>query len=303
MACLPLASVLICPLLTFWVSGVGQLSEESSEGVVRDLGDDAVAGEAESSGAREVIPMGQPISHSTKRGFNCRREVWPLGEDCSPGSKVSGPGWKRLACIFWLTVPAASSLAEGVSQFSASRLRLPPCVDVVSGPGLLPSCAVAVGQPEDEEPLSAVRGADFRRLEEALRDPEAKAFEVGAYNVPISEPKVSAHVFEEHPIWLTLTEDSGDGRPEVAWVSGAEPLAGNAERLAGVTANDATHSSAPRACIEGVEVGPNRSLVQGVVRNTRRQDCGGSDFVFHEADAASASAQSSMDSEVETSGS
>jgi len=67
---------------------------------------------------------------------------------------------------------------------------------------------VAVGQ--DEEPLPAVWGADFRRREDAFRDPVAKALEVWANNVPISESKVSSHVFEEAPIRLALTEDSAD---------------------------------------------------------------------------------------------
>jgi len=70
------------------------------------------------------------------------------------------------------------------------------------------SCPVAVGQ--DEEPFALVWGADLRRREEAFRDAVAKAFEVGANNVEVSEPKVSAHVFEEAPIWSALIDDSAD---------------------------------------------------------------------------------------------
>jgi len=155
---------------------------------------------------------------------------------------------------------------------------------------------------EDEEPFALVRGADFRRREEAFRDAVAKAFEVGANNVEVSEPKVSAHVLEEAPIWLTLSDDSGDGRPEVAGVCGSEAFAGDTERLAGVSANDASHLSTPRAAVEGVQISPDRRVIQGTVRNTRCQDFAGSDFVFQVANCASAW-QSQSDSKVESPGS
>ena len=155
---------------------------------------------------------------------------------------------------------------------------------------------------QDEEPFALVRGADFRRREEAFRDAVAKAFEVGANNVEVSEPKVSAHVLEEAPIWLALSDDSGDGRPEMAGVRGSEPLAGHAERLAGISTNDSSHLATPRAAVERVQISPDRRVIQGTVRNTRCQDFAGSDFVFHVADRASAW-QSQSDSKVESPGS
>lgn len=81
----------------------------------------------------------------------------------------------------------------------------------------------------------------------------------------------------------------------------SEPLPGNGKGLAGIASNDSIHLAAPAASIEGVEVTPNRRVIQGTVRNTRSQDFAGSDFVFHEYDRASTSAQSVMHSEVETS--
>ena len=80
-----------------------------------------------------------------------------------------------------------------------------------------------------------------------------------------------------------------------------EALPGNGKGLAGITSNDAIHLAAPASAIEGVKVAPNRRVIQGTVRNTRSQDLAGSDFVFHEYDRSSASAQSVMHSEVETS--
>jgi hypothetical protein len=158
------------------------------------------------------------------------------------------------------------------------------------------------GVRQDEEPFALVRRADFRRREYAFRDPVAKAFEVWANNVEVSKPKVSAHVLEEAPTWLTLSDDSCDARPEVPRVCGPEPFASNGEGLAGVASNDSIHAAAPAASIEGVEVCPNRRIIQCVVLNTRNQDFAGSDFVFHIADRSSASAQSVMHSEVKTSG-
>lgn len=168
--------------------------------------------------------------------------------------------------------------------------------------GLVPNVsALAVGQ--DEEPFPLVGRPNFRRREEAFRDPVAKAFEVWANNVPVSKPKVSSHVLEEAPTWLTLSDDSRDARPEVAGVVDPEPFASNGEGLAGITSNDAIHAAAPASSIKGVQVAPNRRVIQGTVRNTRSQDLAGSDFVFHEYDRASASAQSVMHSEIETPGS
>ena len=85
-------------------------------------------------------------------------------------------------------------------------------------------------------------------------------------------------------------------------VSCPELFPGNGEGLAGIAPNDSIHAAAPQASIEGVEVCPNRRVIQGTVRNTRSQDFAGSDFVFHVADRPSASAQSAMHSEVETAG-
>lgn len=83
------------------------------------------------------------------------------------------------------------------------------------------------GDGQDEEPLPSVRGADFRRREEPFRDPVAKALKVGPDNVPVSKSKVSSHVLEEAPVWLNLSEDAGDVRPQVTGVVNSSSLPGN----------------------------------------------------------------------------
>lgn len=72
-------------------------------------------------------------------------------------------------------------------------------------------------------------------------------------------------------------------------VVGAELLAGDAEGLAGVTANDSLHAATPRSAVEGVQIRPDRRVMKGTLRNTRDQELAGSDFVFHVADRLSAS--------------
>jgi hypothetical protein len=42
--------------------------------------------------AKSVHPTGQPISHSTNRGFNRRGKFGMVGKDCLPCVEVAGPG-------------------------------------------------------------------------------------------------------------------------------------------------------------------------------------------------------------------
>jgi hypothetical protein len=156
-----------------------------------------------------------------------------------------------------------------------------------------------VGQ--DEEPFSLVRCADFRRTEDAFRDPVAKAFEAWFNNVEVSKPKVSSHVLEEAPSRFNLSDDPLDRGPEMPRVCCSEPLSGDGEGLAGIASNDSSHLSTPRVAVEGVQISPDRRVMKGTVRNTRCQDFAGSDFVFHVQDRSSA-AQSSLNSQVESAG-
>ena len=44
-------------------------------------------------------------------------------------------------------------------------------------------------------------------------------------------------------------------------VGGSEALAGDAEGLAGITANDSLHAASPRAAVEGVQISPDRRVM------------------------------------------
>jgi hypothetical protein len=83
------------------------------------------------------------------------------------------------------------------------------------------------------------------------------------------------HVFKEAPLRLHLFDDAGDVWPEVPGV--VFPLAGAAEceGLAGITGRDEMNAATPRFAIEGFEIVPNRSRIQGRVRHPRHESgCG-----------------------------
>tara|TARA_Y100000296_G_scaffold81867_1_gene109798 strand:+ start:907 stop:1125 length:219 start_codon:yes stop_codon:yes gene_type:complete len=68
-------------------------------------------------------------------------------------------------------------------------------------------------------------------------------------------------------------------RPEPAALAfDARALSGVADVGAGESANDAIHDATPRLSIEGANVRPDRSRIQGARLNARRQDCGGIRF-------------------------
>jgi hypothetical protein len=78
-------------------------------------------------------------------------------------------------------------------------------------------------------------------------------------------------------------------------------LAGEAERLARVSANDAIHDATPRSAVEGSNVRPDRRRSQDRIFHARRQDRGGECFAFNVADDASRSAKGKLNSDVEAS--
>lgn len=72
-------------------------------------------------------------------------------------------------------------------------------------------------------------------------------------------------VFEEAPFGLHLLDDPADVGPEVSRIVLAPSLAGEAEGLAWVTGSEEMNAAAPRAAVEGGNIRPDRSLIQGLV--------------------------------------
>ncbi|OCJ64026.1 hypothetical protein A6U96_09495 [Agrobacterium tumefaciens] len=72
-------------------------------------------------------------------------------------------------------------------------------------------------------------------------------------------------VLEEAPFGIELLGDSPDVRPEVAGIAFALAPAGKAEGLAGISGSEDMNLSTPRRAVEGGNVIPDRSRIQGLV--------------------------------------
>jgi len=78
-------------------------------------------------------------------------------------------------------------------------------------------------------------------------------------------------VLEKHEWRPALADDARDVRPEVAWVCGAAPPAGDGERLARIARKDDVHAAAPKAAVEAGNVVPDRRRIQGRVFHPRHE--------------------------------
>ncbi len=170
------------------------------------------------------------------------------------------------------------ALALGVGHSRSSSLRFPPLDRVpeqARGVGQL----VSLADGEDEQPLSLVWRADFRRREEACRKAVAHA-DQSCGDFGEAEAEMMGDVLEEHEGRLDLADDPGDMRPEVARVVRAPAFARDGERLARIARSDDVHRAAPRAAVEGGNVVPDNSLIQGRVFHPRHESGCGVGFPF-----------------------
>lgn len=149
----------------------------------------------------------------------------------------------------------------------------------------MPEQARGVGQlvvltdGEDEQPLALVGRTDFRRREEACRKAVAHADQsVGDFGE--SEAEMMGDILEEHEGRFDFVDDAGDMRPEMARILAAEPSACHAEWLARIARSDDVHRAAPWAAVEGSNVVPDNSLIQGRVFHPRHESGCGEGFPF-----------------------
>jgi len=161
------------------------------------------------------------------------------------------------------------ALALGVGHSRNISVRFPPLDRV-------PEQARGVGQfaafadGKYEQPLTLVRRADFRRSKETCRKAVAHA-DQSAGDFGETEAEMMGDILEEDERWLDLTDDAGDMRPEVAWVFSAEPSSCNRKRLAWIPCTEDIHHAAPWAAVEGSNVVPYNSLIQGRVFHPRHE--------------------------------
>jgi hypothetical protein len=120
---------------------------------------------------------------------------------------------------------------------------------------------------------------DFRRCEEACRKAVAHA-DQSAGDFGEAEAEMMGDILEEDERRLDLANDAGDMRPEMAWILAAEPSACDRERLARIARNDDIHRAAPRAAIEGSNIVPDNSRIQGRIFHPRHESGCGEGFPF-----------------------
>lgn len=149
----------------------------------------------------------------------------------------------------------------------------------------MPEQARGVGQfvplagGENEQPLAPVGRADLRRCEEACRKAVAHA-DQSAGDFREAEAEMMGDILEEHEGRLALADDAGDMRPEVPRVVRAPALSRDRERLARIARSDDIHCAAPRAAVEGSNIVPDNSLIQGRVFHPRHESGCGEGFPF-----------------------
>ena len=170
------------------------------------------------------------------------------------------------------------ALARGVGQRRSSSVRFPP-LDRVPEQARGVGQVVPLADGEDEEPLTLVGRADFRRCEEACRKAVAHA-DQSCGDFGEAEAEMMGDILKEDEGRLDLTDDAGDMRPEMAWVVRTPALACHGERLARIARSDDVHRAAPWAAIEGSNVVPDNSLIQGRVFHPRHESGCGVGFPF-----------------------
>ncbi len=170
------------------------------------------------------------------------------------------------------------ALARGVGQRRSNSVRFPP-LDRVPEQARGVGQFVSLADGEDEQPFALVGRADFRRREEACRKAVAHA-DQSCGDFGEAEAEMMGDIFEEHEGRLDLADDPGDMGPEVARILGAEPSARHAEWLARIARSDDVHRAAPWTAVEGSNVVPDNSLIQGRVFHPRHESGCGEGFPF-----------------------
>lgn len=170
------------------------------------------------------------------------------------------------------------ALALGVGQSRSSSVRFPP-LDRVPEQARGVGHVAVFADGEDEQSLTLVGRADFRRREEACRKAVAHA-DQSAGDFGESEAEMMGDILKEDEGRFDLADDAGDMGPEMAWILGTEPSARDRERLARIARSDDVHRAAPRDAVEGGNIVPDNSLIQGRVFHPRHESGCGEGFPF-----------------------
>jgi hypothetical protein len=97
-------------------------------------------------------------------------------------------------------------------------------------------------------------------------------FGQGSEYRPHSLNKEPWHILQEEEAWSHVANDPNDRGPDPSLVIKAAHVSGATERLAREARREDVHDSAKSAAVEGREVVPDRSRVQGLVNHPRHED-------------------------------
>jgi hypothetical protein len=117
---------------------------------------------------------------------------------------------------------------------------------------------------------------------------------------PANKP---SDVFQEDPFGFNFANDTLDVRPDPALVFDPELLARGRPGLAGEAGRDDIHAATPRSPVEGGEVVPDRSRIQGLVCHPRHEGGCRVGFPLDVHHAAVVIAEGDVESEFESAGS
>lgn len=89
---------------------------------------------------------------------------------------------------------------------------------------------------------------------------------------PAVDREKSRDIFGEQPPRFDFLRDAPDLGPEPALVVDAAPLSGKAGPLARESRNDEIHETAERSAIEGSQIVPDRTWIQGILGHSTCED-------------------------------
>lgn len=165
----------------------------------------------------------------------------------------------------------SESRAAGVGHSRTARsVNVVPCGLVAPGfpPDARQSAPVAVGQ--EPEAITAVGGANGGSAETRPLDIEPEIGKVPKEVVQSSSGQ-GRDVLGEDQRRRDLPDDAGDVRPEPPFVVHSPALARGREGLTGEAGRDEIHAAAPCSAVEGLEIVPDRSRIQGLVLHPRHE--------------------------------
>lgn len=151
-------------------------------------------------------------------------------------------------------------------------VRLPPIRSFIArcaSGDFWSSCAVGVAQ--EPEPLALMRCANGGCGEHTPLRIEPVDGKVSEDVIQPSGSNNVGDVLQQHKSRSHVADDPPSEGPEMPLVVKTTLLSGTGERLARETGSDEIHSPTPRATVEGGEVRPDRSLIQGLVRHPRHE--------------------------------